>query len=631
MTSLDNQIHELVALIYEAAAEPDHWPRLLQGLAEFVDHAEGLNSLPEASRDLIHAPSRGTDVSPADDDAWLPPIKKIENAVRGKENTSPVAGVDYNSILLSHFGNALKVARRLFEGEEEKDAISYLLDRLPIAVLVVDAECNILESNAQARHILVGSDVMLIKDGKVSCQQASVQNELYALVRKTSRKADIANEAAALSISADNSGKDYITVFLIPLRGSRLSDGVNNVAMFLTWPKWQSLPLPTTLGDMYGLTPAELQIASLLIRGYSVKQMAAESDVSEYTVRTQMKSVLAKTKTTRQVDLIKLLMTGPGSLLEHVNAGAGNYRLPGVSDSASSAGEARDRRISLEDGRALSFCEYGDAHGPPLFYFHSVLGSRLEGREFHRLAKALGVRLIAPERPGFGLSDPRPERSMLDWAQDIEQLANVLGIERFAVAGYAMGGQFACALAQALPQRVERVFLISVGSPPQSKAEFQEMIPLYRMNARLARHLPQVHRMLISIMRKSILDDPAKFFAQLSGDLPAAERALFDDAGFVSRLHENLHEVGRQGAHHMAWEMELWMQGKDFDAAEVSVPVEMWHGENDRHVPSLLGRRLAGMLPNVMFHSEKGSGHLMIYRAMRDVFDSFLRAHRSQD
>jgi pimeloyl-ACP methyl ester carboxylesterase len=99
-----------------------------------------------------------------------------------------------------------------------------------------------------------------------------------------------------------------------------------------------------------------------------------------------------------------------------------------------------DKTIRLPDGRHLGYAEYGDPDGIPLLYFHGTPGSRLQARLFDAPAREVGVRMVAPERPGYGLSDVHPQRTLLDWVQDMEVLADRLHLERFAVMGVSGGG-----------------------------------------------------------------------------------------------------------------------------------------------------------------------------------------------
>ena len=91
--------------------------------------------------------------------------------------------------------------------------------------------------------------------------------------------------------------------------------------------------------------------------------------------------------------------------------------------------------MRLPDGRTLGYAEYGDRHGFPLFHFHGGNSSRLEGQWLAEAAAAHHIRLLAPDRPGFGLSDPHPQRTFLSWSVDIAHVADALGIDRFAVMG----------------------------------------------------------------------------------------------------------------------------------------------------------------------------------------------------
>ena len=107
----------------------------------------------------------------------------------------------------------------------------------------------------------------------------------------------------------------------------------------------------------------------------------------------------------------------------------------------------RDSYHQLSDGRNLSFTEYGDAQGCPIFAFHGLPGSRLWFNENDEVSNSLGIRLITVDRPGFGNSDPKPKRSFLDFSKDIEELCQQLSINSYSVLGISGGGVYAAACA----------------------------------------------------------------------------------------------------------------------------------------------------------------------------------------
>src|SRR5437879_6121564 len=86
--------------------------------------------------------------------------------------------------------------------------------------------------------------------------------------------------------------------------------------------------------------------------------------------------------------------------------------------------------IRLADGRAIGYAEFGNPEGQALFYFHGDPGSGLEARFLAQAAEVAGVRLLGMDRPGMGLSTYQPGRQLLDWPDDVAELADRLGIDR---------------------------------------------------------------------------------------------------------------------------------------------------------------------------------------------------------
>ncbi len=111
--------------------------------------------------------------------------------------------------------------------------------------------------------------------------------------------------------------------------------------------------------------------------------------------------------------------------------------------------------LRLRGNRFLEYAEYGDPHGTPMFYFHGYFGSCYQAALVDDFAKRKGIRIIATNRPGIGRSSPSHSKRMTDYAKDIEQLADALGIDSFAIIGASGGGCFALACAQVLPHRVK--------------------------------------------------------------------------------------------------------------------------------------------------------------------------------
>lgn len=83
----------------------------------------------------------------------------------------------------------------------------------------------------------------------------------------------------------------------------------------------------------------------------------------------------------------------------------------------------QDSRIVVSGGRTLAYTDIGDRSGPCLFFFHGAPMSRLHLVPLEGQFAALGLRVIAPDRPGYGGSSPQPGRSMADWLTRLASIA----------------------------------------------------------------------------------------------------------------------------------------------------------------------------------------------------------------
>ncbi len=141
---------------------------------------------------------------------------------------------------------------------------------------------------------------------------------------------------------------------------------------------------------------------------------------------------------------------------------------------------------SVRGDRRVAYCEYGDPGGTPVFYFHGTPGSRYEPAYGDRAAKEYGYRIIALDRPGIGRSEYVRKRSLQDWPLDVEEIAKLLGIERFGVIGVSGGGPYALACCYAIPDRIEFSVLMGSWAPVSAEPElWEEMAPLDRFFGKL--------------------------------------------------------------------------------------------------------------------------------------------------
>ena len=157
--------------------------------------------------------------------------------------------------------------------------------------------------------------------------------------------------------------------------------------------------------------------------------------------------------------------------------------------------QATDERVvRLPDGRSLGYAQYGDPNGFPIVNAHGGMACRLDVAAAAPVANQVGVSLISPDRPGVGLSDPQPGRTVLDWAHDVGDLLDQVDVDRFAVMGWSMDGQYAAAVGHALRHRVTRVAIIAGALPLTDPGKFEQLPLMDRVLTRMSQRTPRLAR-----------------------------------------------------------------------------------------------------------------------------------------
>lgn len=268
-----------------------------------------------------------------------------------------------------------------------------------------------------------------------------------------------------------------------------------------------------------------------------------------------------------------------------------------------------EHRIRLRDGRVLACLELGAPAGRPVIYCHGCPGSRIEARLAASAAAQLGLRLLAPDRPGFGQSSFQPGRTLGAWADDLRALADRLGLERFAILGVSGGGPYALACAARLSERLDTVALAAPLGPLEGPRALSDMLALSRLALALAVRIPPLARFAARLAVWWIRRSPERVPSLMGHGAPAADRAALADARYGAILAATLREALRQGGRGAAWELTLLARPWDFGLEEVRVPVRIWQGLADPVVPPAMARRLAERLPNGEVRWFPGEGH----------------------
>lgn len=276
-------------------------------------------------------------------------------------------------------------------------------------------------------------------------------------------------------------------------------------------------------------------------------------------------------------------------------------------------------------GRRLCYAEYGDPRGAPVFYFHGLPGSRLDARVAAVTAMRRGVRLIAPDRPGFGLSDPQLGRRILDWPADVRALAEALDVGRFAVLGVSGGAPYAAACAYALPECVTVAGIAAGMGPLDRLATLRGMAWMFRLGLALARRAPRLAPAFCATVA-GVLRGLAGH-AHLGRSGCAADRRVLARPEIAQTLRESFLEAARAGTAGIAHDLLLHAGAWGFALDDVRCPVHLWHGEADLTVPAHIGRVLAAAIPGCRAHFYAAEGHFSLpINRIDDIFATLLAA-----
>jgi len=273
------------------------------------------------------------------------------------------------------------------------------------------------------------------------------------------------------------------------------------------------------------------------------------------------------------------------------------------------------------DGRRVTFESWGDGHGRPVMLMHGTPGSRLGPRPRASQLYRQGIHLIAFDRPGYGGSDPLPGRRVASAAADAAAVADELGIDRFAVVGRSGGGPHALAVAALLPERTTRAAVL-VGLAPfgadgldwfagMSLDNVREYTAASHSAARLSERLvPHA---------ESIRADPRLLLAHLDPDMPESDRQVVTNTNIRAMLLLNYLEALRESPAGWIDDALALCAPWGFDPADISVPVLLWHGEQDVFVPADHTRWLADRIPGARAVVHPAAAHFGALPILPDI------------
>ena len=283
-----------------------------------------------------------------------------------------------------------------------------------------------------------------------------------------------------------------------------------------------------------------------------------------------------------------------------------------------------NQAMQLNDGRQLGYAEFGSENGIPVFYFHGAATSRLEmpfdGQEL--LEK--GVRVICTDRPGHGLSDFQPDRKLLDWPEDIKQLAEYLSLDKFYAIGYSHGGPYVLACCLQLSEKVISGSVVSGWAPPNRSGAYKKMPVGNRILNESARYFPWLNKKLRKMMMGMITGDVQAAAQKLMASVPESDKEILASGRAKENLTVSVREGFRNGWEGVAHDDAVVNQDWGFDIRDIQTPIQIWHGQLDVNMPFHAAEYLEKWIPNSRLMAMPGEGHFVMIKHASKVLTSLV-------
>jgi len=514
--------------------------------------------------------------------------------------------------LLTHLKQSSEISQQFFESQQQQVLYNSLADQLPFSIILLDEDSQVIFANESALALLnIASVKQLPKIWALGsgAQQSQIKKQVKTLANHQEHD----THAMLLETSTANmASTESLLAVLSPIAQAK---GVYTghiptsavAALFISQQPDAAIQ-HEQLQSLYKLTPSEAFIAGKLASGYSTEAIAQLRNSTVATIRNYIKIILQKTATSKQQELVSLLLRSPLSFKKSL---ANTAHLNG-----------QDYLLTLSDQRQLSYRVYGDTNLTPLVLCHASLSCRLEAPLHMEELLSQGFYLIVPERAGFGLSSLPAYNSLIDFAHDLEQLLDHLKIESSYLLGTLAGGCFALAMAHSYPERVKELLLIESFSPLVEPHQVAGAPFFYRHFPRLCQAWPRVALYSMRLSMFEFKRKPNESYRHLLGLFNERDASTLARTDIKTQATLQAIESTRQGVEALLQDIVLTTQEWGFDVSGIKCKCHIFYGEGDP-VAAAFAHKLQTLLPNQVAHFHKNQGFAsLLYLQLPNIIKS---------
>ncbi|CAG8743099.1 14127_t:CDS:2, partial [Ambispora leptoticha] len=275
-------------------------------------------------------------------------------------------------------------------------------------------------------------------------------------------------------------------------------------------------------------------------------------------------------------------------------------------------------------GRVLSFSEVGDRNGFPVFVFLGMGCVRYFIAFFDDLAASYGLRLICPDRPGVGLSDnvKVEEQQVLKWPEVIEELCDIMSINKFFIMAHSAGAPYALACALKMPERLQgTVYLVCpwVSTAIANNFKWLRYVPTPIMKFTNTAGI-SLQQMLYGRQPYATKPSSHRNSGALASPLSSLDKKQqLGLAILKASFAENL--AGANNDLLMCFERR---HAFGFSYTDVNHPVHVFHGTKDERIPVSAVKWMEDEMPQCKLTLITGGKHSLLLRA--EVVDTIFKS-----
>lgn len=562
---IDNPNPEFIKIIYESVLDEGFWPDILHGLAKEIDRLDG--------------------------DTVFFPKKNEQGEFQDKEKQAELALIDK---ILPYFKQAFELNKQYSTVLAKNEALNALLDTMPIGIILIDNNLNVLSFNHSAKTMLLDKDSIGIEQQKLTV----ANSRSSALIKQYISSPSENKELQKLLLSSEKNNS-VLSVLIAPYKNSNFQFDRRYYALFLKSTDLEIKLSYIALNKEFNISRAEGKLINALVNGKTIGDYARDSGLSENTLRTQLRSVFKKTNVNRLPQLVKLILTNP-SYLFRFNKQDKKITIP--------TSEINNQILILKDGRKLVYSIDGVENGKVIIFLHGKYGCRLLKHPDSNIAKDANVQVLTLDRPGYGQSDPQSFPSFLNWTEDLVQLLDHRNIEQCSIIGLETGSAYAMASAYKYPERIKKILLCNPYAPNMRLADFSSAMPVEKLFFALAKYTPSLFRNFSELRFKGMTGDLNWYYEKLTRYLPECDRALLARQDFLEMLHRNGIESLRDP---VGFINDMLSICKDwgFELGDIKTKVEIWQGMQNRYIPVSISTKLSTYLPQASHFLLPNQGH----------------------